>query len=108
MFRKDLLKDWSLVHLPSCDWCLDCPYNTTLKSERQLKEKFDEGNLEKTISIDSNFRGGKQSQSAKKVKKNKKQSIGPSSEKPHVDDFVEVKVIRKQKPTQAQTKKKPQ
>jgi hypothetical protein len=59
MFRKDLLKDWGLAHLPYCGWYLDCFYDTTIELEHELKEKFGEVNLEKTISTNSSLRGVK-------------------------------------------------
>jgi len=59
MFKKDLLKDWTLAHLPYRHWYLDCPYDINMKSRHELKEKFGETNLEKAISTYSNFRGGK-------------------------------------------------
>ncbi len=90
MFRKDLHKDWGLAHLPYYDQYLDCPYDTTIELECELKEKFGEANLEKTTSTNSSLRGVKQSQSAKRVRKSKKQSAGPSSENPNIKDFIEV------------------
>jgi hypothetical protein len=72
MFRKDLLKDYTLAHLPSYNWYLDCPYDTTIMLECQLREKFDEGNLEQIISTNTCFRGGKKSHSTKRVRKTKK------------------------------------
>jgi hypothetical protein len=72
MFKKDLLKDWTLTHLPSCNWYLDYPYDTTIMLEYQLGEKFDKGNLEQTISTNTSFRVGKQSHSVKRVRKTKK------------------------------------
>jgi hypothetical protein len=71
MFRRDLLKDWGPAHLPYCGWYLDYPYDTSIKLEHELNEKFSETNLEKVTSTYSNLRGVKQSQSAKKVQKSK-------------------------------------
>jgi hypothetical protein len=72
MFKKDLLKDWTFIHLPSYIWYLDCPYDTIIMLECQHGEKFDEGNLEQTISTNTSFRGRKQSHNAKRVRKTKK------------------------------------
>jgi hypothetical protein len=58
-FRKDLLKDWGLAHLPYCGWYLDCLYDTTIELEHELKEKFGEVNLEKSISTNLSLRGVK-------------------------------------------------
>jgi hypothetical protein len=45
--------------------------------------------LEKAISTNSSLRGVRHNQSAKKVQKSKKQLIGPSSENPNIENFVE-------------------
>jgi hypothetical protein len=42
MYRKDLLKEWLNGHLASCRWYLDCPIDNTFKSERGLREKFED------------------------------------------------------------------
>jgi hypothetical protein len=59
MFRRDLLKDWGLAHLPYCAWYLDCAYDISIELEHEFREKFSETNLEKTISTYSNLRGVK-------------------------------------------------
>ncbi len=71
MYRKDLLKVWSSGHLASYGWYLDCLADSTLKSKHALKEKFEDAHLNKLTSTNSRFRGGKRSQSAKKLKKTK-------------------------------------
>jgi len=65
MYKKDLLEKWLIGHMASCGWYLDCPANNTPKSKHTLREKFEDTHLDKPISIDFNFRGGKRSQSAK-------------------------------------------
>jgi hypothetical protein len=55
-------------------------------------EKFGETNLEKTISTYLNLRGVKQSQSAERVRKSKKQLFRPFRENFDIEDFVEVVV----------------
>ncbi len=45
--------------------------------------------MEKAISTNSSLRGVRHNQSAKKVQKSKKQLIGPSSENPNIENFVE-------------------
>jgi len=71
MYRKDLLKEWSNGHLASYGWYLDCLADSTLKSKHGLKEKFEDAHLNKPTSTNSRFKGGKRSQSAKKLKKTK-------------------------------------
>jgi hypothetical protein len=61
MYKKNLLKGWSNGHLASCGWYLNCPTNNTLKLECGLKEKFEDACLDKPISIDFSFKGGKKS-----------------------------------------------
>jgi hypothetical protein len=65
MYKKDFLKEWSSGHMASYGWYLNCPTNNTPKSECGLREKFEDICLNKPISIDFNFRGGKRSQNAK-------------------------------------------
>jgi hypothetical protein len=59
MFRRNLLKDWGPAHLPYYGWYLDCPYDTNIELEHELKERFSETNLEKVILTYSNLRGVK-------------------------------------------------
>ncbi len=88
MFRRDLFKDWGHAHLPYCGWYLDCTYDISIQSEREFNEKFGETNLEKATSIDSNLKGVKQNQSAKRVRKLKKQLAKPSSDNLDTKDFI--------------------
>ncbi len=92
MFKKYLLKDWTHAHHPNYGQYLDYLYYTNIKSKCELGEKFGETNLKKATSENLSLRGGKQSQSAKRVKKTNKQSIGPFGEKLGTQDFVEAMV----------------
>jgi hypothetical protein len=80
MYKKDLLKEWSIGHLGSYGWYLDCPIDNTPKLERRLRQKFEDTHLDKPTSTYYNFKGGKKNQSAKK-KKTKDQFVKPSGEK---------------------------
>jgi hypothetical protein len=72
-YRKDLLKEWPTAFLASCRWYLTCLADSTPKSKRGLREKFEDGHLNKPTSIDSNFQGGKKSHDAKRIRKTKNQ-----------------------------------
>jgi hypothetical protein len=81
MYRKDLLKEWLSGHLASYGWYLDYTIDNTLKSKCKLREKFEDAHLDKPALTESNFRGGTRSHNAKKLRKTKDQSAGPSSDK---------------------------
>jgi hypothetical protein len=67
--------------------------NCTPKSKCGSREKFEDGHFNKPTSINSNFRGGKKSHDAKRIKKTKNQSIKPLSEKSNVEDFEQKEYI---------------
>ncbi len=81
MYTKDLVKEWSSGHLKSCGWYLDCPTKNTPKSERGLREKFEDTHLNKPTSTYSSFKVVKRSQSAKNLRKIKDQFVGPLGDK---------------------------
>jgi hypothetical protein len=56
MYRKDLLKEWLNGHLASCGWYLDCLVNNTFKSERRLREKFENTYLDNPTLANFNFK----------------------------------------------------
>ncbi len=87
MYKKDFLKQWWSGHLASYGLYLDYPANSTPKLERGLKEKFEDTHLDKPTSPDFSFRGGKRSQSAKKLKKITDQFVGLSGDKCDEEDF---------------------
>ncbi len=66
-------------------------------------EKFGETNLEKATSTNLSLRVVKQSQSAKRVRKSKKQSFKPFGENPDTEDFVEVVIGVEEGATQDHT-----
>ncbi len=74
-------------HLASYGWYLDYTLDNTPKSKCKLREKFEDAHLDKPTSTDSNFRVGTRSHNAKKLKKAKDQSAGPSSDKQDDDDL---------------------
>jgi hypothetical protein len=80
MYRIKLWKEWSNGHLASYRWYLDCPANNTPKLTRGLREKFKDVHLDKPISTNSSFRGGKKNHSVKKLKKTKDQYVGRLNE----------------------------
>jgi hypothetical protein len=87
MYKKDLLKEWSSGHLTSYRWYLDYLADNTLKSECGLRELFEDAHLDKPTSIDSSFKGGKKSQSAKKLRKTKDQFVRPLGDKRDEEDL---------------------
>lgn len=87
MYRKDLLKEWSNGHLTSCGWYLNCLVDNTPELECELKEKFEDARLDKSTSIDYNFRGGKKNHNAKKLRKTKEESARLSSDKKNEKDL---------------------
>jgi hypothetical protein len=87
MYNKDFLKKWSSGHLASYGWYLNCLTNNISVLEHGLKEKFEDVHLNKPTSTNSSFRSGKRNHSAKKLKKTKDQSVGPSSDKQNEEDL---------------------
>lgn len=41
MYHKDLLKDWSTIHLKQCGWYLDCPKDSTPTSKVSFQMNFE-------------------------------------------------------------------
>ncbi len=68
--------------MASYGWYLDYP-----KLECKLKEKFEDACLNKPTSTDSNFRGGKRSHNAKKLRKTKDQLVGLINDKRNDQDL---------------------
>ncbi len=93
MYRKDLLKEWPIAFLASCRWYLACLADSTTKFKCGLREKFEDGHLNKPISTDFNFRGGKKSHNAKRISKTKNQSTRPSNEKLDEEDLEQEECI---------------
>jgi hypothetical protein len=58
MYKKDLLKEWSIAHFTSYGWYLNYLANSTLESKCGLREKFEDNHFDNPTSIDFNFKGG--------------------------------------------------
>jgi len=79
--------------LASYGWYLNYLANSTPKSKCNLKEKFEDAHLDKPTSTNFSFRGGKKSHNAKKLRKTKDQSIGPSNDKQDEEDLEEEELV---------------
>ncbi len=67
------MRCFSNTFLACCRWYLTCLADSTPKFKRGLREKFEDGHLNKPTSIDSNFQGDKKSHDAKRIRKTKNQ-----------------------------------